>query len=204
MRTEWATMPGPSGNLAILSLHFESPFVIRAKSGHAAQLAKLVTAALDGAASAGPDFVLILRAQSDGKPRFEIDPEATEGEAQKIALDYIREQVPLYRALLGRRALALLVVGLSQRDALLLRSASEHVGAELRHEGGFGPGSDAWLVSRFALHTATDAHGGLDNVLSSLGSVLARRGERARRATGELQVPAGLFGPSSRPPKTQR
>lgn len=193
--SEWSTVQGPTGAMATLTLLPTAPVTLEPSSVATTRIA-LRRSILDAVDRGGahPDFALILRAQSDGESRLRIDPALDDTQAEALAEALVREQIELYRALLTRRVLALLVVGLDLRDAQLLRSASAKVGAELNRDALAAPGSDAWLVQRFALFTSTDSLANLDGVLSGLSTALARRGERARRATGEFTLPPGGFG----------
>ncbi len=207
IQTEWATVEGPSGAMATLTLTLGAPALIGRDSSPAlrSDLRRSILAAIDGAGRGGPDFVLILRTQSDGHTLLRIDPEIGEADARGVAETVVESMVELYRALLTRRVLAFLFVGLDLRDAQLFRAASGKVGAELGREAGSAPGSDAWLVERFALFTSMDSHKSLEGMLSSLSSVLSRRGERARKATGEFTLPpGGIPAPTSIGPKSNR
>lgn len=153
--------------------------------------------ATDANRAGSVDFVLVFNARDEKRALWSIDSELDDVAANRVAESFLRAQLPLYRELLARRAIAFFSVGLSLRDAVLLRCASSRLARMLRPSESVAAevGSDAWLMGRFVVFTSGRSKETLNNVLPSMANVLGRRGERARRQSRDIS--------SWVPPKTR-
>ncbi len=145
--------------------------------------------ATDSHRSGSGDFVVVFNARDEQRALWSIDPELDDPAADRVAERFLRAQLPLYRELLARRAIAFFSVGLSLRDAVLLRCASSRLARLLGSAGSTlttEVGSDSWLMGRFAVFTSGRSAETLNNVLPKMANVLGRRGERARRQSREI------------------
>ena len=197
LNSEWSSSGGSNETVAVLQLTPSASVKLGAEplwplpkgNGYLGADEREILLATDSTRGGSADFVLVFNARDESRTLWCIDPELDDAEADRVAERFLRAQLPLYRELLARRAIAFFSVGLSLRDAVLLRCASTRVARALGPAGSFvAPqvGSDAWLMGTFAVFTSGRSAETLTNVLPKMANVLGRRGARARRQSREI------------------
>jgi len=197
LNSEWSSPGGSNEKVAVLQLTPSASVKLGAdrfwtvpkSSSYLGADERDILLATDSHRGGIGDFVVVFNARDEERALWSIDSELDDLEADRVAERFLRGQLPLYRELLARRAIAFFSVGLSLRDAVLLRCASTRLSRLLGAASSTlaaEVGSDAWLMGRFAVFTSGRSAETLNNVLPKMANVLGRRGERARRQSREI------------------